>query len=220
MNNDDQLFDEVYREIENILKDEEYEYNPRLEVNIINGTCIEGNIDEIKRYLCRWYLVKVISFAIKDGLNQLNSFTPDLSTVPGAVLRLLLCYLRKESEDYLDSVVKIVTNPGNLSYESPMSILMDIQKCIYVGELDKIPTMVAKLLIIAGYNKNPDLYTDIEREILQDYIIVQLSVQYGMTKQALMDNCFPNVDIFKSMKFQDKLDSISIYSEQFSWNEF
>lgn len=220
MGNGNQLFDEVYKVVENILKDEEYEYNPKIEVNIINGTCIEGSVVEIKRYLCRWYLVKVILFAIKDGLNQLNSFTSDLSTVPGVVLRLLLCYLRKESEDYLYSVVKIVKNPVNISYESPISILMDIQKCIYIGELDKVPAMVAKLLIIAGYNKKPDLYTDIERDILQDYIIVQLATKYGMTRQALVDNCFPNIDIFKNMKFQEKLDNISVYSEKFSWNEF
>lgn len=220
MDIDNQLFDEVYKEIEDILNDREYEYNPKLEINIINGTHIEGNINEIKRHLCRWYLVKVISFAIKDGLNQLNSFSPELSSVPGTVLRLLLCYLRKESEEYLNLIIETVKNPGNLSYESPMSILMDIQKSIYIGELANVPIMVAKLLIIAGYNKNPDLYTDIEREVLQDYIIIQLSVNYGMTRQGLMDNCFPNLDIFKNMKFQDKLDNISIYSDRFSWNEF
>lgn len=220
MDTDDKIMDKVYKELDEILKDNNYEYNHKLEANIINGTYIEMKVDEIKRHLDRWYLVKVISFAIKDGLNQLSSFEPELSTVPGCVLRLLLCYLRSESEEYFNSAINIVKNPGEIVYESPISILMNIQKHIYERNLENVPEMVAKLLIIAGYNKNPDLYTDIEREILQDYIVVQLATKYGMTREELMNNCFPNLDVFKNMTFQEKLDNISIYSDKFSWNEF
>lgn len=111
MDIDNKLLDEMYEEIGNIIDDDYYKYNPKLGKNIENGTHIEMNTDEIKNHLSRWYLVKLTSFAIKDGLNQLDSFSPELSSVPGAVLRLFICYLRNESEVYFNRIFNRLRYP-------------------------------------------------------------------------------------------------------------
>lgn len=220
MDIDDKLLDEMYAEIDNVIDDGYYKYNPKLGKNIENGSYIEMNTAEIKRHLDRWYLVKLTSFAIKDGLNQLDSFSPELSSVPGAVLRLFICYLRNESEVYFNRIFNRLRYPQKLKYEHPMILLMKLQQYVYENNFKKMPTVIAKLLLWAGYNNNPELYTNIEREILEDYIILQIATNYGMTRKQLMGNCFPNFNEFKEMKFQEKLDIVTIYSERFSWNEF
>lgn len=217
---DDKLLDEMYEEIGNIIDDDYYKYNSKLGKNIENGTHIEMNTDEIKNHLSRWYLIKLTSFAIKDGLNQLDSFSPELSSVPGTVLRLFICYLRNESEVYFNRIFNRLRHPQKLRYEHPMILLMKLQQYVYEDNFKKMPTVIAKLLLWAGYNNNPELYTNIEREILEDYIILQFASNYGMTRKQLMRDCFPNFDEFKEMTFQEKLDIVTIYSERYSWNEF
>lgn len=217
---DNKILDELYKEIEGAIDDNNYKYNPKLGKNITNGSYIEMNTDEIKEYLDRWYLIKLLSFAIKDGLNQLDSFSPELSTVPGTVVRLFICYLRNESETYFNRIISRLKYPQKLKYEHPMILLMKLQRYTYENNFKKMPTVVAKLILWAGYNRNPNVYTDIEREILEDYIILQFSTNYGMTRKKLMERCFPSFNDFKEMKFQEKLDIVTIYSKDFSWNEF